>query len=343
MNALPPRPAAPRTAESANAASGGDEFHDDLGNRRGLDPAFIKELTRLDPLRSTVSVLRTWLEIAGLLALAVLFPEWWVVAPCMVLLATRALALFVLSHEAVHYRLYKTRWLNDLVGRICATPVGISMFAYRVVHRLHHNHLFGKQDPDTPIHGGYPRGRAYLAGKLLKDVGGLTAWKTYAYFWGAPSAARTDGMKVDPLGDTSPKLRRDALNDRWAVAGFHLALPAVALIFGFFTEYLLLWAIPLWFLLQPLLRFRSILEHGMTTETGDAWRDARTNLGPGWLMWLLFPHNVHYHLEHHLYPSLPHYNLAKAHRALREGGLLEGAEVRPVGYAVRLAWGTPGG
>ena len=133
----------------------------------------------------------------------------------MALLATRAQALFVLSHEAVHYRLYETRWLNDLVGRICAAPVGISMFAYRVIHRLHHNHLFARQDPDTPIHGGYPRGRAYLAGKLLKDVAGLTAWKTYAYFWGAPSAARLDGSKSDPLGDTSPKLRRDALNDRW--------------------------------------------------------------------------------------------------------------------------------
>jgi len=338
MNAIPPRTGASRTVSTA-----GDEFHDDLGDRRGLDPAFIKALTRLDPLRSTLSVLQTWLEIAVLLALAVLFPEWWVVAPCMVLLATRAQALFVLSHEAVHYRLYETRWLNDLVGRICATPVGISMFAYRVIHRLHHNHLFGRQDPDTPIHGGYPRGRAYLAGKLLKDVAGLTAWKTYAYFWGAPSAARIDGQKTDPLGDTSPKLRRDALNDRWAVAGFHLALPAAALAFGFFIEYLLLWAIPLWFLLQPLMRFRSILEHGMTTETGDAWRDARTNLGPGWLMWLIFPHNVHYHLEHHLYPSLPHYNLPKAHRALRAGGLLEGAEVRPVGYAARLAWGTPGG
>ncbi len=336
MNAIPPRTAAPRTAPAA-----GDEFRDDPGGRRGLDPAVVKALTRLDPLRSTLSVLRTWLEIAALLALAVLVPERWAVAPCMILLATRAQALFVLSHEAVHYRLYETRWLNDLVGRICATPVGISMFAYRVIHRLHHNHLFGAQDPDTPIHGGYPRGRAYLAGKLLRDVAGLTAWKTYAYFWGAPSAARLDGAKTDPLGDTSPKLRRDALNDRWVVAGFHLALPAAALAFGFFTEYLLLWAIPLWFLLQPLMRFRSILEHGMTTETGDAWRDARTNLGPKWLMWLIFPHNVHYHLEHHLYPSLPHYNLPKAHRALRDGGLLEDAEVRQVGHAARLAWGAP--
>ena len=327
------------TAAARPAASPRDEFRLDLGERRGLDPALIKRLTALDPLRSTLSVTKTWAEIAVLIAVPVVFWHWWVIAPCMILLATRAQALFVLAHEAVHYRLYERRWLNDLVGRLCATPVGISMFAYRVVHRLHHNHLFEKQDPDTPIHGGYPRGRAYLAKKLLRDLAGLTAWKTYAYFWGAPSATRADGMKSDPLGDTSPKLRRDALTDRWIVAAFHVLLPAAALTFGFFWEYLLLWAIPLWFLLQPLLRFRSILEHGMTTETGDAWRDARTNLGPAWVMWLIFPHHVHYHLEHHLYPSLPHYSLPKAHRALRDAGLLDGAEVRPVGQAARMAWG----
>ncbi len=331
MNAVPPEPAGRQ----------GDAFRDDLGDRRGLDPALVKELTRLDPLRSTLAVSRTWLEIAVPVALALRFPQWWVVAPCMVLLATRAQALFVLAHEAAHYRLYGTRWLNDLVGRLCAAPGGISMFSYRVIHRLHHNHLFGGRDPDTPIHGGYPRGRAYLAGKLLKDVAGLTAWKTYAYFWGAPSAARVDGTKGDPLGDTSPKLRRAALNDRWVVAGVHLALPAAAFALGFLSEYLLLWAVPLWFLLQPLLRFRSILEHGMTTETGDVWRDARTNLGPGWLMWLIFPHHVNYHLEHHLYPSLPHYNLPEAHRALRDNGQLEDAEVRPAISAARLAWAPP--
>ena len=67
----------------------------------------------------------------------------------------------------------------------------------------------------------------------------------------------------------------------------------------------------------------------MTSETGDVWRDARTNLGPGWLMWLIFPHHVHYHLEHHLYPSLPHYNLPRAHRALRDAGHAPGRRGPP--------------
>ena len=65
------------------------------------------------------------------------------------------------------------------------------MCTYRVIHRLHHNNLYGELDPDTALHGGYPRGRAYLIRKLLKDLAGFTAWKTYAYFLGGAPALNT--------------------------------------------------------------------------------------------------------------------------------------------------------
>jgi fatty acid desaturase len=57
---------------------------------------------------------------------------------------------------------------------------------------------------------------------------------------------------------------------------------------------------------------------------------ARTNLCPAWHAWVLFPHSVNYHIEHHLYPAIPHYNLRRAHALLVENGGLAGAEVRPV-------------
>ena len=56
---------------------------------------------------------------------------------------------------------------------------------------------------------------------------------------------------------------------------------------------------------------------------------ARTNIAPAWLEWLIFPHQVNYHIEHHLYASVPHYNLPRLHRMLRERGVLAGACVAP--------------
>ena len=318
----------------------GEEFRDD-SRRKGLPPALVKRLTVIDPVKATLSVLETVGVLAACVAAALV---WWhplVIIPCMIVIATRQQALFVLAHDAAHYRLYETRWLNDLVGRLCAAPVGTSMLAYRIVHRLHHNHLYGPQDPDTPIHGGYPRGRAYLAKKLLKDLFGLTAHKNFGYFFGAP-ARNTDGDGDSrPLDDTSPALRRAALRDRWVVAGFHVAAPVAAFAGGVGIEYLILWPLPLVTILQPVLRFRAICEHGGVTDFSSALTAARTNLGPAWLTWLLFPHHVHYHVEHHIYPAVPHYNLRECHREMAARGLLDGAEVRPFWDTVRVVVADP--
>ena len=39
-------------------------------------------------------------------------------------------------------------------------PLGLSMLTYRVIHRIHHNHLYEPIDPDLALMAGYPRGRA---------------------------------------------------------------------------------------------------------------------------------------------------------------------------------------
>src|SRR6185369_14343711 len=121
---------------------------------------------------------------------------------------TRQHALFVIAHDAAHYLLYERRWLNDAVGRTCAMVQGLSMRTYRVIHRLHHNHLYGELDPDTALHGGYPRGLLYLVRKLAKDLSGFTAWKTYAYCLdGAPALNTATNVAIRPFDDTTAKLR----------------------------------------------------------------------------------------------------------------------------------------
>jgi fatty acid desaturase len=320
----------------ATSTARGEEFREDARRRIGLQPELIKRLTRIDPVRSAVSVALTVGLTVAVIAVAVTWWTPWVVVPAVLAMGILQHAWFILAHDAAHYRLFEPRWLNDLVGRALATPGGISMCTYRVVHRLHHNHLYGKQDPDLPIHAGYPRGRAYLLKKLAKDAVGLTAWKTYAYFFGAPAINDDVGTANRPLNDTSPELRRTARRDRWIVAGFHAAAPVLAFAAGHGWHYLVLWVLPLLTVLQPILRFRAICEHGAVTDTGSPMTAARTNLTPGWLGWALFPHHVGYHLEHHLYPAIPHYNLPTCHRELVSRGLLEGGEVRRLAETARL-------
>ena len=312
----------------ARDAAAGEEFRDDV--RKKLPAEVLAPLTELSPLRSTTAVAHTFGLIALVLAFAVTF--WSVAAAIIAVLLIAALqhALFILAHDAAHYRLYQTRWLNDLVGRLAGTLGGIPMCAYRVIHRLHHNNLYGELDPDTALHGGYPRGKAYLVKKLLKDLSGLTAWKTYAYFLGgAPALNTATNVALRPLDDTSEKLRLEAKRDRNVVIGFHLALLAVFAWAGYLVQYLVLWVLPLVTVVQAILRLRAIAEHGATTDFSSPLTAARTNTGPAWLEWLIFPHHVNYHIEHHLYASVPHYNLPALHREIAARGVLEGAELLP--------------
>ena len=200
-------------AMKARGAAAGEEFRDDV--RRKLPPEVLAPLTELAPLRSTLAVAHTFGSIALELALAVTF--WSVAAAIIAIILTAPLqhALFILAHDAAHYRLYRTRWLNDLIGRLAGTLGGIPMCAYRVIHRLHHNHLYQAQDPDIALHGGYPRGKAYLLKKLGKDLCGLTAWKTYAYFFGRLRLTR------EPMSCSacSTILHRNCAKRRGRIAG----------------------------------------------------------------------------------------------------------------------------
>jgi fatty acid desaturase len=317
----------------AIASATGEEFRDDV--RKRLPPDALAPLTRLDPVRSTLAVVQTFALLALVIGLAVAFWSWWAAAIAVVLIAPLQHALFVLAHDAAHYRLYETRWLNDAVGRLCGTIAGVSMCTYRVIHRLHHNHLYGPQDPDIALHGGYPRGKAYLAQKLAKDLAGLTAFKTFAYFFGAPSLNTETGKAERPLDDTSPRLRAAARRDRWTVLGFHVIAPVVAFATGWGWQYAVLWMLPLVTVLQAILRLRAICEHGAVTDYGSPLTAARTNLVPFWVRYAMFPHHVNYHVEHHLYPAVPHYNLPRLHVALAAHGILEGAEIRPLRATLR--------
>jgi fatty acid desaturase len=330
----------------------GEEFKDDVrkpvsriaDTRRQLTPQEMQPLTALSTWRSVLAISQTVALIAIGMALCwFTWPSLWFLLG-VVLIGVAQHGLFILAHDASHYRLFAHRGVNDGVGRFIGMCSGISMCTYRVTHRLHHNHLYAKEDPDTAIHGGYPRGRAYLWRKLLEDLCGLNAWKTFAYFFGAPAINEATGNLIRPLDDTAPHLRAAARQDRWLVVAFHVMAPLLAWALGGMPGlawYAALWVLPLVTVLQPILRLRAICEHGAVTDLSSALTASRSNRTNGNLVnWLgrffLFPHHVNYHLEHHLCPAVPHYRLPALHRLLMEKGALDGAEVRDLSSTLQL-------
>lgn len=312
----------------AATTTDGEEFRD---RARRLDPAEVRRLSRLSPARSTLSIAQTWGLAAAAIAIAARWPHPLVVVAAWIAVAGAQHGLAILAHQSAHYRLYETRWLNDLVGRLCAIPLGVSVITYRVIHRTHHNHLYSPIDPDLALMAGYPRGPGYLAKKLLKDLSGITTIKNYLYFFGKPPTR--DHRGAVPEDDTSARLRSAAKRDRAIVVGVNVALAALLVGTGLWRAYVVLWLVPLITLLQAILRLRAVAEHGATPDgriaspPPDPRRAARTTVCPWYVRWIVFPHDMNYHVEHHLYPSVPHYRLRECHDAMRSAGLLDDAEV----------------
>ena len=241
-------------------------------------------LTQISSWRSALAVLQTWSIISLMVGIALVFWSWPVALLAVFVIAAQQHALFILSHDAAHYRLFRHRGINDLVGRACAAAAGLSMSTYRIIHRLHHNHLYGPHDPDIALHGGYPRGKGYLARKLLKDLSGATALKTYAYFFGNPAKNIATQTTLDPLADTSPRLRKQARSDQICVIALQLALPALVLWFAGWRGlllYIVLWVLPALTALQAILRLRAVCEHGAVADLSSALTAARTQLPSG--------------------------------------------------------------
>ena len=330
----------------------GEEFRDDMRSpgalnaqaRKALSAQELLPFTQLDDLRSLLAMVQTGalLMVAGALVVGLWGSPWMLTGIFLMGIAQHS--LFILSHEAAHYRLLSHRGANDVLGRLIGMSSGVSMCTYRVTHRLHHNNLYGSEDPDTAIHGGYPRGKAYLLRKLAQDVVGWNAWKTYAYFFGAPAINEDTQRAIRPLDDTSPQLRKAARQDRFWVVGAHIAMPLLAYAMADWhglMVYLVVWILPLMTALQPILRLRAVCEHGAVSDLSSPLTAARSNRTFGnWpnrvLGAALFPHHVNYHLEHHLYPAVPHYHLPALHRALQARGVLEGAEVRDIPDTLHL-------
>src|SRR5207245_4128985 len=80
--------------------------------------------------------------------------------------------------------------------------------------------------------------------------------------------------------------------------------------------YFVLWMLPLGSSFAFFMILRQIVQHG----NADQERMTNTRVfHVNWLLnWAIFPLGNDYHLPHHLFPMVPHYNLRKLHATLLE-------------------------
>jgi fatty acid desaturase len=286
----------------------------------------LHELGRIRPLRSAFSIVWTWAWILGCITLYCLRPGVLTVAIGWVIVSGRHLALAVLMHEAAHRLLLRHKAWNDRIGSwFTAMPIMLSLHAYRALHLQHHRATWTDRDPDLGLAKPFPITRKSFRRKVLRDLSGVTGYQRYR------SIARISAG-LSPLGKGLGGRSLASALGRFASVqrGFLLSnalLLAFAIAAGRPEAFLLVWWLPALTGYSLVLRIRSIAEHAMVGDPTDELRQTRTTLAPFWLRFLMAPHEVNYHLEHHLFMFVPHYNLPKAHALLAAAGVLERAEI----------------
>lgn len=282
-----------------------------------LSKAELEELSVVRPWLWLGAAAWDWLWILASVACCLRWPEWYVWAAAVFVIGNRQHALGVLMHDAVHYRVTGRGASNDIVADLLAGyPLFLPTACYRAFHLPHHRYLDTPQDPEMEFVRLFPRDLSFpqrplrFAWVFLRDMSGL--WPV-----GPMALARVVWKQPGPQ-------RRQAI----PTVLFHAAAVAAMATGGLLHVYLLLWILPLITVFAAIFRVRGITEHLGIEEAGtlrymrsepDVLRTTRSMRGA--LGGLLFgPHAVGRHLEHHLYPSVPFYNLPRLSRILADRG-----------------------
>jgi len=283
-----------------------------------IRPDHLKEFYQLDTKRALSAVGGTWSLVALSIGLAI----WshsaiaWLAAAVIVGRSQHALA--VLMHDAAHFRLLEDRRWNDFVGQwLCAFPIASNLYAYRNVHLRHHKFLLTDRDPDLSLSRGYPVTWPSFKRKLFRDAIGVSSLVMRGYVTVEKSGARLS------LGNLFRRLSAPVIARRVLAA----CLIGAIFYLGYGAAFIGLWLIALLTVYQVILRIRGVLEHA-DVDQDDGLRNARTIVSSNPLArFMLNPHHVGYHLEHHLYPAVPHYHLPELHQALASDGRFKSALV----------------
>lgn len=260
--------------------------------------------------------------------LAMALVAWWPV-PLTVIVAlfvigARQLGMAIVMHEAAHYTLFPQRWLNDWVGNwLAAHPVWAEVEPYRGYHLKHHKYTGTPDDPDLGLAAPFPITPSSFRRKVWRDLSGQTGWKQAKLVF-ARDMGWLQGRNQRTLGMNEGEQPDVGWHKIVPVALTNACLVAVLTIAGYPLLYLL-WAAAWLTTYRLVTRLRSIAEHGMVPDPLHPLKNTRTTLAAWWERLLLAPNRVNFHLEHHLLMTVPHHNLPRLHRLLRERGALQEA------------------
>lgn len=290
--------------------AGGDaDIYSNPNFSKLISKSEVQELSQINNWRFLASFITEIAVISCTVWLSESFLNPLLYVAAVIIIGSRFHALSVLMHDASHYRAFTNRKLNDFFGEITALVTPFSMEGYRKHHFLHHRELNTDKDPDWVR----TRFSDYYYPKKKKDL--LLLLGKYAL-----------GMKV--INELKLIAKEKYLNKCSTKTKIlrnltYIAIILSSILFGFWKELILYWLVPVATSFAFFVYVRGVAEHYAGMEYKNELNSSRTVIAPLWERLLFSPYGVNYHLEHHLYPSVPFYRLKELHKKLMQNSVFK--------------------
>lgn len=270
----------------------------------------LNPLLKTNPLAHGSAIAFNWLIIFSTIVLTINYfnPLTYFVA--ILIIGARMHALAVLMHDATHFRFLKNRKLADLITNVTTMyPLFLTIENYRDNHLRHHQHLNTDHDPDWVAKFGrkefvFPQTKAEFFKTILSYF--LLMQGIRDAFWFVKRFNIIGGKKgkTKKKGSPIPQLLF------YGILIFSLSF------FGGWKYFLLFWVVPYFSTFLMFQYIRSVAEHFGELKYDHLLNASRTVKTNALERFFIAPHNVGYHIEHHLYPGVPYYHLPKLHELL---------------------------
>jgi fatty acid desaturase len=269
---------------------------------RTADPVVLKahSQTRWLPSILTVVLMYAGIWLTAWVTMKVGWPLW---LPALLIIAAFQNHFSILMHEAAHFLLLPSRVWNDRLGQaLFAAPIVMLLKDYRYIHLQHHKYSGDpERDPEVGFyHGaeiGYGASGDRVRKNLVNDLTGVSTLKSLKHL----NAFIQSKVKA---GDIRPANLADLC---WTMGGW-LVLLLPAKLMGFGWTLTILWLVAYLTVTPVLIRWHGVGEHtGVNAETEQ--EKTLTHDFPFVVDFFLYPLRSGWHLEHHLFPQVPWYQM----------------------------------
>jgi fatty acid desaturase len=266
--------------------------------------------------------LLAWAQDVAWIALCVVscvMLSWWFYPLAVLVIGARQRGLSTILHDCAHGVGAANKRLQMVIGTVLtAYPIFQQHYAYKLSHVQTHHPRLGDPDRDPDLRffieqGAYSAAgrRSYVLRVVLMPVLGSQTWSYLRYL----VRNRYRLLRRDALHVTVIR-RRVRNGDRIAFWLFWAVVATVAWQTGCLAAVALFWLVPYLTSFQILGWYIELSEH--TPLVRDSSIDlymTRNRTSRGLERFLTAIHGDNFHLEHHLDPRTPFWNLARARQA----------------------------